>query len=215
MQLALAACVVIAASGCAAQQPQPQVQQVSDVEEYVGVCIDPETQNRVDDEYCEEDNDDYNPYFMPYFYPYGYMIPGIGLPVYGGHSSHAGPYRMGFDKKGGSSNGFKSTSKQYLTKGYSLPSNVNIKPAQPKTAQPAPPAGLRTTPAPMRTDIPKAPVVPKTPAQPVAPAQPAKPAQPAAPAPKVDTKPAAPKNNYKAPKSGVKSGGTTTRSRSR
>lgn len=200
----LAASVLIAASGCAAQQPQ--VQQVSDVEEYVGVCIDPETQNRVDDEYCDETNDGYNPFFMPYFYPYGYMIPGIGLPVYGGHSSHSGPYRMGFDKKGGSSNGFKSTSKQYLTKGYSLPSNANIKPAQPKATQPAPPAGLRTTPAPMRSDIPKAPARPAVPAQP---AQPAVPAQP-----KTDTKPAAPQNNYKAPKSGVKSkSGTTTRSR--
>jgi hypothetical protein len=191
--------------------------QASEVEEYVGVCIDPETQNRVDDDYCESDNNHYNPFFTPYYYPYGYMIPAVGYMVYGGNSSIAAPYRMGFSSTGGNSTGFRSTKSQYLPSGYSLPANAVVKPATPKAAQPAAPANASKTPAPVRTDIPKV-------TKPVTP--PAKVTIPEAPkvdtskktdttkktdtSTKTDTKP---KNNYKAPSSGLKS--TTPRTTTR
>lgn len=211
LPLMLAASVLLTASGCGS--PQPDIQQTSEVEEYVGVCIDPETQDRVDDDYCEGDRPNYNPYFTPYFYPYGYMIPGIGLPVYGGYSTVSSPYRMGFSKTGGSSTGYTSSGKQYVPNGYTLPSNAVVKPAQPKATQAAPPAGLRTTPAPVRTNIPK-----------VTAPNPAPKSVTIAPAPAVDPKKATtpdkskPQNNYKAPDSGLKKSTTpktTTKSKSK
>lgn len=181
--LTLVAGLALVATGCSAPA-QPSIEQASEVEEYVAVCIHPETENRVDDDYCEEGDDDYDAAFMPYFYPYGYMIHGVGSKVHGGSKTHAGPYRLGFDKAGGSSTGFKSSKKQYFTKGYSLPSNAIVKPAVPKAPQPATPA------------VPAKPAVPATPAVPAKPAAPA-PVVPA-PAPKVEPKKdTRPQNNYR------------------
>lgn len=189
--LTLVAGLALVATGCSAPtqpQAQPVIEQTSEVEEYVGVCINPETQNRVDDDYCEDGDDDYDAAFVPYFFPYGYMIPGVGSHVSGGHSSHKGPYVMGFNKTGGSSTGFKSTKKQYFTKGFTLPSNAKVKQAQ-TPAQPAVPA----TPA-----QPAKQAQPAVPAAPAQPAQPVVPVAPVAPAPKVETKTdTRPKNNYR------------------
>ena len=70
-------------TGCGEQTtvssaPAPAVE-----EEYVQVCYDKETQERVDDDHC--DGDLTNSQYAPSYYPYNSLIPAIGTALIVGH----------------------------------------------------------------------------------------------------------------------------------
>ena len=203
LALGLSTMLLASATACSSPNPQPASQPMAPVssEEYIGVCMDNETQQRIDDKYCDDDGASH-PQYMPYYYPYGYSIPGVGLPIYGGFTSINGAYRMGFPGAGGTSSSFKASAPMKYPKGYTPPPNVSYKPAVPTAPQPtAPAAGTAKSPAPVAPAS-AAPSAPKVTTAPVAPS-PAVSPKPAYKAPsttnKQSSKPAYKAPAYKAP----------------
>ena len=66
-----AAFAALALTGCGSEDPDP---------DYQGVCVDPQTEQRVDDERCDDDDGRSGVGFVPFFlfFPLGARFPGIG-----------------------------------------------------------------------------------------------------------------------------------------
>jgi hypothetical protein len=129
--LAAAAAVLAmgALTGCSSQPSTEQT--ANEVDEYIGVCMDTATQERVDDDNCKSDQP--SPQYTPYFYSYGSMIPGLGFPMIGGYPTVYAPYRMGFGSTGGSSTNYQPKAPMAYPKGYVAPPNPVYKQATPST----------------------------------------------------------------------------------
>ena len=74
-------------------------------EQAEAICVDPVSNNRVDDDYCDEDDDDYHPGYGYFFFMPGMHIPGMGQSA--SHGSRTQPPNTranfgGFNKTGGS-----------------------------------------------------------------------------------------------------------------
>lgn len=128
--LATAAAVLAlgALTGCSSQSDGME-QTSNEVEEYIGVCMDSATQNRVDDDNCKSEQN--SPQYVPYFYSYGSMIPGLGTHMMGGYPTVYAPYHMGFGTTGGSSTSYQPKTPMAYPKGYVAPPNAVYKPSTP------------------------------------------------------------------------------------
>src|SRR6478609_1607022 len=92
---ATAALALGALVGCSSQPSSDGMQQTAnEVDEYIAVCMDKDTQNRVADENCKDEQT--ASHYSPYFYSYGSTIPGLGYPMLGGYPTVYAPYYMGF-----------------------------------------------------------------------------------------------------------------------
>lgn len=131
MLIAAAAALALGAlTGCSSPQPAA----TTEVDEYIGVCMDKDTQNRVDDSNC--DGDTTSTHYSPYFYPYGAMIPGLGYHVIGGYNTIYAPYNMGFGSTGGSSSNYQPKTPLAYPKGYVAPPNAVFKKSSPNAIPP-------------------------------------------------------------------------------
>lgn len=130
---ATAALALGALVGCSSSQPSSEnmEQTANEVEEYIGVCMDTATQNRVDDENCKPEQT--SPQYSPYFYSYGSTIPGIGYHMLGGYPTVYAPYYMGFSTAGGSSTNYQARTPLAYPKGYVAPPNVVYKQSTPSS----------------------------------------------------------------------------------
>lgn len=127
---ATAALALGALTGCGSSESASQ-QPVNEVDEYIGVCLDADTQNRVEDSKCDPNNE--SPRYHPYFYSYGSVIPALGYPVMGGYPTVYAPYYMGFATLGGSSTNYQPKAPMAYPKGYVAPPNAVYKKATPST----------------------------------------------------------------------------------
>lgn len=129
---ATAALALGALVGCSSQpSSESMTQTANEVDEYIAVCMDKDTQNRVDDENCKDEQT--SPRYSPYFYSYGSMIPGIGYPMLGGYPTVYAPYYMGFSTTGGSSTNYQAKTPMAYPKGYVAPPNAVYKPSTPSS----------------------------------------------------------------------------------
>lgn len=57
-----------------------------DDSEYTAVCVDPQTQLRVDDDQCDDDDDrgGHHPHFVYFPYSSGHSYPAVGQKITGG-----------------------------------------------------------------------------------------------------------------------------------
>lgn len=133
LAVATAALALGALTGCGSQ-PSGSMEQATEVDEYIGVCMDAETQNRVEDTKCDQNNE--SPRYHPYFYSYGSTIPGLGLPLMGGYPTVYAPYYMGFSTTGGSSTNYQARTPMAYPKGYVAPPNPVYKKSTPSSAPP-------------------------------------------------------------------------------
>lgn len=117
-----------ALTGCSSQSDGME-QTSNEVEEYIGVCMDSATQNRVDDDNCKSEQN--STQYIPYFYAYGAMIPGMGAHMIGGYPTVYAPYRMGFGTTGGSSASYQPKAPMAYPKGYVAPPNAVYKQSTP------------------------------------------------------------------------------------
>jgi hypothetical protein len=135
LAIVTAALALGALTGCSPSQSSDNSQSsANEVDEYIGVCMDTTTQNRVDDNNCNQNVA--STQYSPYFYPYGSMIPGLGYHVMGGYSTVYAPYYMGFGTTGGSSTNYQARTPLAYPKGYVAPPNVVYKPATPSMTPP-------------------------------------------------------------------------------
>jgi hypothetical protein len=129
---ATAALALSALTGCGSQPSENMEQTSTEVDQYIGVCMDAETQNRVEDSKCDDESPRYN----PYFYAYGATIPGLGYPMMGGYPTIIAPYFMGFSSTGGSSTNYQARTPMAYPKGYVAPPNPVYKKSTPSSAPP-------------------------------------------------------------------------------
>lgn len=120
LAVAAAALALGALTGCGSQSSNMD-QTANEVDEYIGVCMDADTQNRVEDSKCDQNNE--SPRYHPYFYAYGSTIPGLGYPMMGGYPTVYAPYFMGFSTIGGSSTNYQARTPMAYPKGYVAPPN--------------------------------------------------------------------------------------------
>ena len=132
LAVATAALALGALTGCASQPSSDgMTQTANEVDEYIGVCMDTATQNRVDDANCKPEQT--SPQYSPYFYSYGSTIPGIGYHMLGGYPTVYAPYYMGFSTAGGSSTNYQARTPLAYPKGYVAPPNAVYKPSTPSS----------------------------------------------------------------------------------
>jgi hypothetical protein len=122
-----------ALTGCSSQSGN-MTPTANEVDEYIGVCMDNATQNRVDDRNCDPNMN--STQYSPYFYSYGSMIPGLGYHVIGGYPTVYAPYNMGFGTTGGSSANYQPRTPLAYPKGYVAPPNAVYKQATPSMTPP-------------------------------------------------------------------------------
>lgn len=130
LAVAAAALAMGALTGCGSQSSDDS-QSVNEVDEYIGVCMDTTTQNRVDDDNCKPEQT--SPQYSPYFYSYGSMIPGLGYHMMGGYPTVYAPYHMGFGTTGGSSTNYQPKTPMAYPKGYVAPPNPVYKQSTPSS----------------------------------------------------------------------------------
>ena len=84
--LALAALFTAGVTVTACGQPRPYNQGYSGSYPPSAVCVDPRTNNRLPEDYCDDDDDRYRGGSLM-FIPYGHVVPTYGQSVSGAYSS--------------------------------------------------------------------------------------------------------------------------------
>lgn len=88
---------MVVLTACGSGQPDNR-------EEAQAICVDPVSQNRVDDDYCDEDDDDYHSGYGYFFFMPGQLIPGMGQSAKHGAKTQPPNTKStfgGFNKTGG------------------------------------------------------------------------------------------------------------------
>ena len=98
LMASVAGIALVVVTGCGSGQQDNR-------EQAEAICVDPVSNNRVDDDYCDEDDDDYHPGYGYFFFMPGMHIPGMGQSA--SHGSRTQPPNTranfgGFNKTGGS-----------------------------------------------------------------------------------------------------------------
>jgi hypothetical protein len=167
-------------TGCGASNTAPSAEAVSSDDEYVQICYDKETEERVDDDHC--DGDLTNSHYAPSYYHYDSMIPAIGTALLVGHllspPAKSKVYRGAVPRTGG----------------YAPTVRPN--------------SGFLQVPADFKGGVPPIPKAPTSVPAKAASTPPAKPAAPKAPAP-APAAPKVPSSNGGSTNSGTGSSGST------